>query len=120
MQAFSPINTLDYFSTATESTDMEESDQALRIYYASWGKLQSTRIQRGGQRLHRSLMLIQMIESSSDLYFSALANAQGGQRVADSPAETRTAADKESMEACLAISQCRTPPILTTSSEASH
>lgn len=74
-----------------KSTDMELSTQALRIYYASWGKLHSSRVQRGGQRLHRSLMLIQMIESSSDLYYSALASAQGGQQVAASPTETRAA-----------------------------
>ncbi|XP_061160205.1 immediate early response gene 2 protein-like [Syngnathus typhle] len=101
----------DSWGTSTDkSTDMEVSAQALRIYYTSWGKLHSSRIQRGGQRLHRSLMLIQMIESSTDLYYSALAIAQSGQRVADNPAETFTAASnederKETMEACLAISQ---------------
>ncbi|XP_077350719.1 immediate early response gene 2 protein-like isoform X2 [Festucalex cinctus] len=107
------------------STDLELSEQALRIYYASLGKLHSSRIQKGGQRLHRSLMLIQMIEYSSDLYFSALASAQRGHQVADSTAEKRTAAGhqvadspaetpmagdmedehKESVEAYLAISQ---------------
>ncbi|XP_061829364.1 immediate early response gene 2 protein-like [Nerophis lumbriciformis] len=77
---------------------MEVSSQAMRIFYTSLGKLYTSRSQKGGLRLHRGLMLIRMIKSSSDIYNLATASVLRAQQDAEKPAEMCTAAEMEEEE----------------------
>lgn len=63
-------------STFTTSLDMEVSAEAKRIMVVALGKLYSSRTQRGGLRLHRSLLLTLVMKSARDMYHAAQATAQ--------------------------------------------
>lgn len=55
---------------------MEVSAEAKRIMVVALGKLYSSRTQRGGLRLHRSLLLTLVMKSARDIYHAAQATAQ--------------------------------------------
>ncbi|XP_070837631.1 immediate early response gene 2 protein [Chaetodon trifascialis] len=55
---------------------MEVSAEAKRIMVVALGKLYSSRTQRGGLRLHRSLLLTMVMKSARDLYHAAQATAE--------------------------------------------
>lgn len=50
---------------------MEVSAEAKRIMVVALGKLYSSRTQRGGLRLHRSLLLTLVMKSARDIYHTA-------------------------------------------------
>ncbi|CAG04100.1 unnamed protein product, partial [Tetraodon nigroviridis] len=50
---------------------MEVSDKAKRVMVSAAEKLKHLRSQRGGLRLHRSLLLALAIRSARDLFFAA-------------------------------------------------
>lgn len=50
---------------------MEVSAEAKRIMVVALGKLYSSRTQRGGLRLHRSLLLTLVMKSARDMYHAA-------------------------------------------------
>lgn len=52
---------------------MEVSSEAKRIMVVALGKLYSSRTQRGGLRLHRSLLLTLVMKSARDIYHAAQA-----------------------------------------------
>ncbi|KAM7386701.1 hypothetical protein PAMA_009360 [Pampus argenteus] len=54
---------------------MEVSAEAKRIMVVALGKLYSSRTQRGGLRLHRSLLLTLVMKSARDIYHEAQARA---------------------------------------------
>lgn len=54
---------------------MEVSAEAKRIMVVALGKLYSSRTQRGGLRLHRSLLLTLVMKSARDMYHAAQAAA---------------------------------------------
>lgn len=56
---------------------MEVSAEAKRIMVVALGKLYSSRSQRGGLRLHRSLLLTLVMKSARDMYHAAQATAEG-------------------------------------------
>ncbi|XP_040010920.1 immediate early response gene 2 protein [Xiphias gladius] len=56
---------------------MELSAEAKRIMVVALGKLYSSRSQRGGLRLHRSLLLTLVMKSARDIYHAAQATAEG-------------------------------------------
>ncbi|KAM6913281.1 immediate early response gene 2 protein [Lycodopsis pacificus] len=55
---------------------MEVSAEAKRIMVVALGKLYSSRTQRGGLRLHRSLLLTMVMKSARDMYHAAQATAE--------------------------------------------
>ncbi|XP_053299444.1 immediate early response gene 2 protein [Pleuronectes platessa] len=55
---------------------MEVSAEAKRIMVVALGKLYSSRSQRGGLRLHRSLLLTLVMKSARDIYHEAQATAE--------------------------------------------
>ncbi len=55
---------------------MEVSAEAKRIMVVALGKLYSSRTQRGGLRLHRSLLLTLVMKSARDMYHAAQAAAE--------------------------------------------
>ncbi|XP_018527918.1 immediate early response gene 2 protein [Lates calcarifer] len=55
---------------------MEVSAEAKRIMVVALGKLYSSRSQRGGLRLHRSLLLTLVMKSARDMYHAAQATAE--------------------------------------------
>uniref|UniRef100_A0A672F9M1 Immediate early response 2b n=1 Tax=Salarias fasciatus TaxID=181472 RepID=A0A672F9M1_SALFA len=55
---------------------MEVSAEAKRVMVVALGKLYSSRIQRGGLRLHRSLLLTLVMKSARDIYHAAQATAE--------------------------------------------
>uniref|UniRef100_A0A3Q0RGE4 Immediate early response 2b n=1 Tax=Amphilophus citrinellus TaxID=61819 RepID=A0A3Q0RGE4_AMPCI len=55
---------------------MEVSAEAKRIMVVALGKLYSSRTQRGGLRLHRSLLLTLVMKSARDIYHAAQATAE--------------------------------------------
>ncbi|XP_029015605.1 immediate early response gene 2 protein [Betta splendens] len=57
---------------------MEVSAEAKRIMVVALGKLYSSRTQRGGLRLHRSLLLSLVMKSARDIYHEAQAAAEPG------------------------------------------
>ncbi|XP_008301370.1 immediate early response gene 2 protein-like [Stegastes partitus] len=54
---------------------MEVSAEAKRIMVVALGKLYSSRTQRGGLRLHRSLLLTLVMKSARDIYHAAQAES---------------------------------------------
>lgn len=52
-------------------TNMDVSDKAKRIMVSAVEKLKYSRAQRGGLRLHRTLLLTLAIRSARDLFFAA-------------------------------------------------
>lgn len=55
---------------------MEVSAEAKRVMVVALGKLYSSRTQRGGLRLHRSLLLTLVMKSARDIYHAAQATAE--------------------------------------------
>uniref|UniRef100_A0A8C2XJB0 Immediate early response 2 n=1 Tax=Cyclopterus lumpus TaxID=8103 RepID=A0A8C2XJB0_CYCLU len=55
---------------------MEVSAEAKRIMVVALGKLYSSRTQRGGLRLHRSLLLTLVMKSARDMYHAAQATTE--------------------------------------------
>ncbi|XP_068435169.1 immediate early response gene 2 protein [Clinocottus analis] len=55
---------------------MEVTTEAKRIMVVALGKLYSSRTQRGGLRLHRSLLLTLVMKSARDMYHAAQATAE--------------------------------------------
>ncbi|XP_078126342.1 immediate early response gene 2 protein [Sander vitreus] len=55
---------------------MEVSVEAKRIMVVALGKLYSSRTQRGGLRLHRSLLLTLVMKSARDMYHAAQTTAE--------------------------------------------
>ncbi|XP_040917801.1 immediate early response gene 2 protein [Toxotes jaculatrix] len=55
---------------------MEVSAEAKRIMVVALGKLYSSRSQRGGLRLHRSLLLTLVMKSARDIYHTAQETAE--------------------------------------------
>ncbi|XP_051242718.1 immediate early response gene 2 protein [Dicentrarchus labrax] len=55
---------------------MEVSAEAKRIMVVALGKLYSSRTQRGGLRLHRSLLLTLVMKSARDMYHEAQATTE--------------------------------------------
>uniref|UniRef100_A0A1A7X7L7 Immediate early response 2 n=2 Tax=Iconisemion striatum TaxID=60296 RepID=A0A1A7X7L7_9TELE len=55
---------------------MEVSAEAKRIMVVALGKLYSSRTQRGGLRLHRSLLLTMVMKSARDIYHAAQTTAE--------------------------------------------
>lgn len=55
---------------------MEVGAEAKRIMVVALGKLYSSRIQRGGLRLHRSLLLTMVMKSARDMYHAAAQTAE--------------------------------------------
>uniref|UniRef100_A0A3Q2PJY6 Immediate early response gene 2 protein-like n=1 Tax=Fundulus heteroclitus TaxID=8078 RepID=A0A3Q2PJY6_FUNHE len=55
---------------------MEVSAEARRIMVVALGKLYSSRTQRGGLRLHRSLLLTLVMKSARDIYHAAQTTAE--------------------------------------------
>ncbi|XP_073350473.1 immediate early response gene 2 protein [Pagrus major] len=55
---------------------MEVSNEAKRIMVVALGKLYSSRTQRGGLRLHRSLLLTLVMKSARDMYHAAQSTAE--------------------------------------------
>lgn len=51
--------------------NMDASDEAKRIIVSAVEKLQHSRAQRGGLRLHRTLLLTLSIRSARDLFYAA-------------------------------------------------
>ncbi|KAM3863849.1 LOW QUALITY PROTEIN: immediate early response gene 2 protein [Diretmus argenteus] len=75
---------------------MEVSGKAKRIMVVALGKLYSSRTQRGGLRLHRSLLLTLVMKSARDIYHAAQATAESpaaGCIQQHSPKDTDTATD---------------------------
>ncbi|XP_028267127.1 immediate early response gene 2 protein [Parambassis ranga] len=60
----------------TSSCVMEVSAEAKRIMVVALGKLYSSRSQRGGLRLHRSLLLTLVMKSARDMYHAAQATVE--------------------------------------------
>lgn len=69
---------------------MEVSAEAKRIMVVALGKLYSSRTQRGGLRLHRSLLLTLVMKSARDMYHAAQATEE---IVASECAQGHTAAE---------------------------
>lgn len=64
---------------------MEVSVEAKRIMVVALGKLYSSRSQRGGLRLHRSLLLTLVMKSARDIYHEAQATAEGVEQQQQQP-----------------------------------
>ncbi|XP_047428191.1 immediate early response gene 2 protein [Mugil cephalus] len=69
---------------------MEVSAEAKRIMVVALGKLYSSRTQRGGLRLHRSLLLTLVMKSARDMYHAAQATEEN---VASECAQGHSAAE---------------------------
>ncbi|XP_037545507.1 immediate early response gene 2 protein [Nematolebias whitei] len=72
---------------------MEVSAEAKRIMVVALGKLYGSRTQRGGLRLHRSLLLTLVMKSARDIYHAAqttVENVAAGLEQQHSAAETDT------------------------------
>lgn len=83
-------------STFKTSLDMEVSAEAKRIMVVALGKLYSSRTQRGGLRLHRSLLLTLVMKSARDMYHAAQATAQSvPSEWEDSAAESEMATEAD-------------------------
>lgn len=79
---------------------MEVSAEAKRIMVVALGKLYSSRTQRGGLRLHRSLLLTLVMKSARDMYHAAQATAEGVEVASEwehqhSTAETETTTEPD-------------------------
>ncbi|XP_066563809.1 immediate early response gene 2 protein [Amia ocellicauda] len=93
---------------------MERSSEAKRILTLSLGKLYSSRSQRGGMRLQRSLQLSLVMRSAREIYHSAaeelrLSAAETSPRTAPAPEQPRTA--EEPMETDCAATRSPSQPL---------
>lgn len=92
---------------------MEVSTEAKRIMVVALGKLYSSRTQRGGLRLHRSLLLTLVMKSARDMYHAAQATAEsvepGCEALTAAEATTEPQLEPQG-PASLATGQPRTSP----------
>ncbi|XP_069024190.1 immediate early response 2b [Embiotoca jacksoni] len=74
------------------TTAMEVNVEARRILAVSISKLYASRTQRGGLRLHRSLLLSLVMRSARDIYHSSRENEgpSGAQSSSEEPMDTTT------------------------------
>uniref|UniRef100_A0A1A8HJ35 Immediate early response 2 n=1 Tax=Nothobranchius korthausae TaxID=1143690 RepID=A0A1A8HJ35_9TELE len=72
---------------------MEVSAEAKRIMVVALGKLYSSRTQRGGVRLHRSLLLTLVMKSARDIYHAAQTAAESAAAVCEEQPEMETCAE---------------------------
>lgn len=73
------------------TTALEVNIEARRILAVSISKLYASRTQRGGLRLHRSLLLSLVMKSARDIYHSSRESAEapsGAQSVPEEPMDT--------------------------------
>ncbi|CAG5897657.1 unnamed protein product [Menidia menidia] len=64
---------------------MEVTAEAKRVMVVALGKLYGSRTQRGGLRLHRSLLLTLVMKSARDIYHAAQARAWGVAEAGEEP-----------------------------------
>ncbi|XP_051940632.1 immediate early response 2b [Hippocampus zosterae] len=74
-------------SDTTTETTMEVNTEARRILAVSISKLYASRSQRGGLRLHRSLLLSLVMRSARDIYHSSVPPAEPMDTSPEEPAE---------------------------------
>ncbi|XP_019717365.1 immediate early response 2b [Hippocampus comes] len=74
-------------SDTTTETTMEVNAEARRILAVSISKLYASRSQRGGLRLHRSLLLSLVMRSARDIYHSSVPPAEPMDTSPEEPAE---------------------------------
>lgn len=92
-----------FLRTVSTHTNMEVGAEAKRIMVVALGKLYSSRTQRGGLRLHRSLLLTMVMKSARDMYHAASQLEEEGTRVVpncdlaqvDLPSDTETVQPEE-------------------------
>ncbi|KAL4658081.1 immediate early response gene 2 protein-like [Arapaima gigas] len=77
---------------------MEVSAEAKRVMVQALSKLYSSRTQRGGLRLHRSLLLTLVLRSARDIYHSARAVAEDQGPLGAPAAEPQQRPAEEAME----------------------
>lgn len=77
---------------------MEVSAEAKRIMVVALGKLYSSRTQRGGLRLHRSLLLTLVMKSARDMYHAAQATTESAAPGCEQQAEETTESTGAQME----------------------
>lgn len=95
---------------------MEVSAEAKRIMVVALGKLYSSRTQRGGLRLHRSLLLTLVMKSARDIYHEAQTTVetvssgcdQQQHCTTDKPAEPAVAHQETLGHSALSVEQRRT------------
>lgn len=76
--------------TMSATTAMEVNAEARRILAVSISKLYASRTQRGGLRLHRSLLLSMVMRSARDIYHSSRESEEpsGAQPTPEEPMDT--------------------------------
>lgn len=96
---------------------MEVSAEAKRIMVVALGKLYSSRTQRGGLRLHRSLLLTLVMKSARDIYHEAQTTAETvpsddeqQHYPAEKPTEPTGAPQEPQGHSALSVEQPRTSP----------
>ncbi|KAK5856451.1 hypothetical protein PBY51_008044 [Eleginops maclovinus] len=77
---------------------MEVTAEAKRIMVVALGKLYSSRTQRGGLRLHRSLLLTMVMKSARDMYHAAQETEWAAAEEQQPPTEEPTGAQIELQE----------------------
>ncbi|XP_051987552.1 immediate early response gene 2 protein [Xyrauchen texanus] len=100
---------------------MDVTAEAKQIMIQALGKMYSSRTQRGGLRLHRSLLLTLVMKSARDIYHSArLASESKGQSDRTSVTEN-TSQSEEPMDTTIStVSEVPTPQSPTQSTEDVH
>ncbi|XP_029106187.1 immediate early response gene 2 protein-like [Scleropages formosus] len=77
---------------------MEVSAEAKRVMVQALSKLYSSRTQRGGLRLHRSLLLTLVLRSARDIYHSARAACDSEEPLGPPAADPQQCPAEEAME----------------------
>lgn len=72
---------------------MEVSAEAKRVMVVALGKLYSSRTQRGGLRLHRSLLLTLVMKSARDIYHAAQTTESMEEEREQQPSEVKMATE---------------------------
>ncbi|CAJ1076745.1 immediate early response gene 2 protein-like [Xyrichtys novacula] len=80
---------------------MEVTAEAKRIMVVALGKLYSSRSQRGGLRLHRSLLLTMVMKSARDIYHAAQATEDCGVPGSDQRPPTQEESSEPGLQAPL-------------------
>ncbi|KAM6941524.1 immediate early response 2b [Lycodopsis pacificus] len=81
------------------TTAMEVNAEARRILAVSISKLYASRTQRGGLRLHRSLLLSMVMRSARDIYHSSRESEElwGAQPTSEEPMETGSCSGEQTV-----------------------
>lgn len=88
---------------------MEVTAEAKQIMIQALGKMYSSRTQRGGLRLHRSLLLTLVMKSARDIYhFARLQNESKGQTDTSSVTESTSQTDEPMDTASSTVSEVPT------------